>query len=905
MDWWKACRNRRRAVLMLLAAPATLVILILVFTVPLWAAAPALHFCGGPTALPGNTPLDAYSPALCIGYEALAAEKYTVRVFLLEQQTGRYLCASTQWCGEGARPPAILEIDNRAGDHPAGQLLDARTMDVFSYNQFLWVADLYNQVGSKVASATLPAQGSANRAPVLQKVGALTAHACEPFTATLAASDSEGDPLTFTAENLPSGAALDAGSLTWACPTLGRHQFLLRVVQAGPSALEDAELVELQVTEAPPQPPLLSACPARAAAAAGEGGPRAAAYVPSNPDAYARALAHLEQVMDKYHTQFDVYTDLAAAGNHFFHRARIQTGLADPQPVSIDDGYTLTVHTGSTAIRNDFTPTVPNAWGGWYLMVGMLEGMERVPKDNWGTYPNAGYNLTGATELTFWARGAKGGERVEFFAFNVGRDAFGNPLPGALHPDSSAKYTTCGPMGTPACSTYTTLTADWRPYTIPLTGADLSYVLGGFGWVTSGPQNGEKAITFFVDDIRYNLPQLQNPRLLVSYETISSTVDFDTVLRNTSFVYDDALALMAFLAAGQRERAQLVADALVYAQGHDRSYTDGRLRNAYQGGDLAVPPGWTPRGKALSARPPGWWGASAPGAALTWQEDSKLIGADTGNMAWAALALLNYYETRGGEQYKEAALRLAEWAAANLDTRGSGGYTGGITGGEDAPVQVPWKSTEHNIDLAVLFARVAQLTADPAKKAEWETRAAHARQFVESMWNPELCHFQTGTLNDGVTVNTQSIPLDAQTWALLAFGAGERTQQALRFVELNHEVTQQQDAAEFRGFDFNEDRDGLWLEGMGQMAVAYKLLGQATAAEAVLAEMREVQAQAPAGNGRGLVAAPVCCTSTGFDWEYYDRLHVGATAWYIFGELGYNPYWPQAAVPLFLPQVQK
>ena len=31
--------------------------------------------------------------------------------------------------------------------------------------------------------------------------------------------------------------------------------------------------------------------------------------------------------------------------------------------------------------------------------------------------------------------------------------------------------------------------------------------------------------------------------------------------------------------------------------------------------------------------------------------------------------------------------------------------------------------------------------------------------------------------------------------------------------------------------------------------------------------------------------------STGFDWVYDARLHVGATAWFVFAERGYNPYW--------------
>ena len=41
----------------------------------------------------------------------------------------------------------------------------------------------------------------------------------------------------------------------------------------------------------------------------------------------------------------------------------------------------------------------------------------------------------------------------------------------------------------------------------------------------------------------------------------------------------------------------LETDFFVYAMDHDRNFTDGRLRNAYQGGDLKLFPGCTPHVK--------------------------------------------------------------------------------------------------------------------------------------------------------------------------------------------------------------------------------------------------------------------------------------------------------------------
>jgi hypothetical protein len=56
-------------------------------------------------------------------------------------------------------------------------------------------------------------------------------------------------------------------------------------------------------------------------------------------------------------------------------------------------------------------------------------------------------------------------------------------------------------------------------------------------------------------------------------------------LFSTAFVYDNALAINAYLLEGThrgRQRAELLGDGLLYAQDHDPGYSDGRLRQAYR-----------------------------------------------------------------------------------------------------------------------------------------------------------------------------------------------------------------------------------------------------------------------------------------------------------------------------------
>lgn len=598
------------------------------------------------------------------------------------------------------------------------------------------------------------------------------------------------------------------------------------------------------------------------------------------------AFQHLNTVVDKFHKTFDVYSDLSAAGNHFVTLGKMSSS-GDEDKVEINPGYTSDRYAGSTCIENRlYTNSNGNNWGGFYFLNGVLEGEETQPKANWGDYPDAGVNLSGAKRFSFWAKGKNGGELVEFFAFGVGTGTVTKP-----YPDSSKKIS----LGNQK------LTKSWKKYTSrDLSKQNLSYVLGGFGWAASAGKNNKKDIAFYLDDIKYDKSRLSDKRLLVSYETISSSLDFDTIMRNVAFTYDNALALIAYLARGTTDdmkRAKYLADAFVYAVNNDRYFSDGRLRNAYQGGDLALPPGWQPHGKKDTVRMPGWYNTST----YEWNEDKYQVSAHTGNLAWVMIALLSYYKEAGGSDYLEAAQTLGEWIySETYDTNGYGGYTGGYEGWEetgsnpDGQTKVTWKATEHNIDVYVAFMRLYEATHD----STWKDRALHASDFVEAMWDDDEGHFWTGTDDDGALNKGEfKRPEDVNTWGLMALGDMDKYKAGITWVENKCYV----EADGFKGFDFNNDTDHVWFEGTAHMALVYKILGDTTNAKTYLAELEKAQKSATNNNGKGIVAASYDGLTTGFtltttgtdneDWLYYNRLHVGATAWFIFAERGYNPYW--------------
>ncbi|MBM4285500.1 MAG: hypothetical protein FJ128_09660 [Deltaproteobacteria bacterium] len=594
------------------------------------------------------------------------------------------------------------------------------------------------------------------------------------------------------------------------------------------------------------------------------------------------AARYLHRVMDQFHQTVDVYTDSHAAGNHFVMRGLMSSeGDQDAVPAMTEDCKDQP-YRGITCIKAQFKAKGAKAiWGGWYFLNGVLEGDEVAPKENWGDYPNAGYDLRGATTLTFWVRGGRGGEKVEFFCFGVGRNA----QTGAQekpYPDKTRKLSTG----------FLTLSTAWTRYSIDLTGEDkdLSYVLGGFGWVAASADNQHQDIEFYLDDIQFNRSRPGESRFLVSYQTQASAENFDEIMRNTAFTYDNAVALLSFVVLGNGARAQKIADALCYAWRNDRYYRPGGsgpwLRNAYQGGDLVLFPGWIPNGHPGTVRMPGWWDSRAQ----KWFEDEFQVSAHTGNVAWAMLGLLGYYERFGGAAYLNIVKEMGEWVEQHCrDHNGPGGYTGGYRGWEPDLVKLTYKSTEHNIDLYAAFQRLFLIT----KESIWETRAQHAADFVHRMWDNSEGKFWTGTREDGVTINTDVIPLDVQTWTNLAFYQEAQARgyhRALDYAELHHRVTDEH--GEFIGYDFNTDKDGVWYEGTGQMAAAYAVAGNKTKQAEIIQGLR--QAQWPDGS---LPAASKDGLTTGFDltdgspWLYYRRSHIAAAGWQIFAENCYNPFW--------------
>ena len=350
-----------------------------------------------------------------------------------------------------------------------------------------------------------------------------------------------------------------------------------------------------------------------------------------------------------------------------------------------------------------------------------------------------------------------------------------------------------------------------------------------------------------------------------------------------AYLYDNAAAAIALSCAGADWYACKIADAMVYAMGHDRSFSDGRLRNAYMGGDPSDDNGWSYINGERAIKQAGHWKDGQ------WQEDYYAVSTATGNMAWAILALCRVAQNAPGDKAAKYLAAAEKAAGFVLSLRSeTGGFTGGYEGWDDGQTRVSYKSTEHNIDIMAAFSSLAALVreAKPLEAERYREASDYARTFVLSMYNGAEHFFYTGTQDDGVTVSCSVLPLDTNTWAILALGGGlEDAGPVMYFLERNMAVG--------GGFDFSAgDLDGIWNEGTAHMAVCYKMMGNAAAYERVM----EYLATQTAADG-SITAADRDGVSTGFYvsgadvlWEYNCTTNLGATAWLAFAQMGVNPF---------------
>jgi len=296
------------------------------------------------------------------------------------------------------------------------------------------------------------------------------------------------------------------------------------------------------------------------------------------------AYVHFYEVMDKYNNTLDVYSDWYAGGNHYFPSGWYN----GDDNMAFDDDWREDFHNGFSCIKVIWNGLLGDDGWKWNGIIW------QEPEGNWVGNNGLGYDLTGATKLSFWAKTDDPGLRLIYM---VG------------YPNDSCDE---------VCDTTAELTTSWTYHDLDLSGRELSDICGGFAFIfTDVLDPNPNGCTFYLDDIKYTLARPDSLRFLLSHETNGSINDKYWAI-NQCYAYDNALAMLSFLARGTDEdlrRARIIGDAFAYVQNHDSTYSDSRLRNAYMSGDVGDH-------QTGYVRLPGWWDDSTQ----AWSEDGCQVG---------------------------------------------------------------------------------------------------------------------------------------------------------------------------------------------------------------------------------------------------------------------------------------
>jgi len=167
---------------------------------------------------------------------------------------------------------------------------------------------------------------------------------------------------------------------------------------------------------------------------------------------------------------FYVYHGFRSPDNHYAPSG----WMGDYGDLRFDDHYKFNPKDTKMVIKLTYSGKAAQGagWAGIYW---------QNPANNWGNR-EGGYNLNGAKNMVFMARGEKGNESIA--EFKIGG------IEGNFRDSGAAAI---GPL---------TLTKAWKQYTIPLADQELSSIAGGFCLTLTRDQNPDGAVVY-LDNIRF------------------------------------------------------------------------------------------------------------------------------------------------------------------------------------------------------------------------------------------------------------------------------------------------------------------------------------------------------------------------------------------------------------------
>lgn len=365
-----------------------------------------------------------------------------------------------------------------------------------------------------------------------------------------------------------------------------------------------------------------------------------------------------------------------------------------------------------------------------------------------------------------------------------------------------------------------------------------------------------------------------------------------------SYTYDQAVGIIAYVLEGEITRAQQLLTVMKNIQAAEGSWVNSYYNNstAYYGEELRK---------------------------------------HVGPVAWMAMAVMTYEQVTGDTTtYRDMALKALDWCLTFAKPNGalSGGMTTWDSGNGSWTPEV-WSSTEQNLDAYAALKYFAN--AVPAKAATYNAAAANIKNFLDNVvWDASKNRFRGGFKNNTGLIDP-SVPMDVNPWAVQALGTtGTRNYgDSIAYVENananpgttpdnpRYAHTLPYGSTTISLYDFDWRSDGVaadsasgggvygpdvWFEGSAFMSVSYRMLGNATKADAILTEI--IKKQGKDGSKVGGVPYSLNATNNGY-WKMVNQNCISSTGWLVIALHHWNPFTAtpvgstpnQVAAPTFSP----
>lgn len=297
--------------------------------------------------------------------------------------------------------------------------------------------------------------------------------------------------------------------------------------------------------------------------------------------------------------------------------------------------------------------------------------------------------------------------------------------------------------------------------------------------------------------------------------------------RDICYTYDQAVSALAMLSLGDTARAGAILDRLA----------------ALQDGAGAWVTAFTGQGRVAEA--------------ARW----------VGPVFWVCLAAARYRKVTGSTRHDGMARAALAWCLRFRQPDGS--IRGGLDAGGDL---LAYASVEENQDAFAAFRAFGM-----------EAEAIQVRGFLISQaWDAGASRWRVGP-------GRNEDFLDVNSWGFQSLGeeGPPGHAKALDYNLARMRLTGSADGIAVDGFDFNGDKDDVWLEGTAQMAAALKTAGRAGEALHFLDEI--IKAQKPDGG----IAYSLAGGTTGDGWNMPRVAAASSAGWFILAVRGENPFRPE------------